>query len=714
MGALAPNRTKSNRGDRSDDRARIAQHYWAFLSYSHSDAELADWLHEALEQFRVPPALVGKLTAMGPVPRRLTPIFRDRHELAAADDLGEEIRQAIAGSRFLVVLCSPAAATSRWTNSEIDFFKRTHPDGCVLAAIVDGEPFASDTPGNETQECFPPALRERYDRRGRPTGKRAEPIAADLRKHRDGRELGLLKIVAGMLGLRLDELVQRETHRRHRRLTWLAAASIAGMAITSGLAIVAVQARDAARDERREAEGLIEFMLGDLRKRVAPLGRLDLLDSVGERALAYYEKQDKDSLSDDALLQRAKALTLLGEIANTRGDLEGALARYREAMGTTAEALQRTPDNGQRLFDHAQNVFWVGYIDWQRGRTDAAGRAFREYRRLADRMIVRAPNDPQYQLERIYADTNLGAVLLEQRRYREAANVYQSSLEAVETLIARSPRNRDYQNQLAATLAYLADARENSGQLDDALALRERQLLLLNRLAQASKDDTIIQRDELTARRSLSRLLASRGQAEAAMREAAIAAGIVSSLAKTEPDNTEWAQAGAAANSERADLQLALGRTADAAATIAGVCAAAERLVDRNRGVAYWRGSQSRCYLLQAKLALRQGSSQQAVALARQAVTAARAQPGAIDRAFALAAADMVLSEALRTIGQRDAAAGALDEALAVYPAKVELTPRELAQRAILLRKLGRDAAELERQLAAMGYQHPDYVRQRS
>src|SRR5688572_12475916 len=79
-------------------RVSMKQRYIAFLSYSHKDSAIADWLHESLEQFRVPPRLVGRLTDQGPVPKRLTPIFRDRKELAASPDLGEEIEEAIAGS----------------------------------------------------------------------------------------------------------------------------------------------------------------------------------------------------------------------------------------------------------------------------------------------------------------------------------------------------------------------------------------------------------------------------------------------------------------------------------------------------------------------------------------------------------------------------------------------------------------------------------------
>src|SRR4051794_1506515 len=89
--------------------------YYAFLSYSHKDSAFADWLHGQLEEFKVPHGLAGKLTGHGVIPKRLTPIFRDRHELAAADDLGGEIRHALESSQYLIVLCSPDAARSRWT-----------------------------------------------------------------------------------------------------------------------------------------------------------------------------------------------------------------------------------------------------------------------------------------------------------------------------------------------------------------------------------------------------------------------------------------------------------------------------------------------------------------------------------------------------------------------------------------------------------------------
>ena len=687
--------------------------YYAFLSYSHKDQATADWLHHEIERFKVPRSLAGRLTATGVVPSRLTPIFRDRHELAAADDLGAEIRSALAASQFLIVLCSPAAATSRWTNAEIDAFKRTRPDGCVLAAIIDGEPFASDIRGREAEECFPPALRHRYDRRGRATSKRAEPIAADFRESGDGRRMGFLKLVAGMLGVGLDELVQRETTRRQRRLAYVAAASLAGMAVTSTLAVTAYQARDEAREQRREAEGLVGFMLGDLKEKLEPIGRLDALDAVGSRALAYFEKQDKSELSDDALAQRARALTLIGEIANTRGDLEGALKRYQEAFASTAEAVRRYPDDPQRLFDHAQNVFYVGQISYQRGAVGQAEAAWREYKRLADQMVALAPGRKEYRVEQVYASNSLGSVLMDQRRYREAAGTFQASLRVAETLAAAEPRNADYAKRVVNVLGWLADAHEYSGALEQALAERERQLQVLGDVARIDAHDTYIQRSEMTARRSIGRLLASRGDVTGGLKQLSAGVEISNALFRIEPENTEWLQANAIGRYDLADVQLATGRTAEGAITARAMCDIVDRLVKRDTSVADWKSMlRSRCLELRARVALAEGNAGQAVDVARQWLAAARSSPVPVDRSLLSFRALATGGDALAASGRRDQAARWWAEALRTVPRSTPMRPNEQAVVAALKLRVGdrAGAQQTMSSLSAIGYRHPAYL----
>jgi len=180
-----------------DDSCR----YWAFISYSSKDKKWAHWLHRSIETYGIPAQLVSRPTPAGrPAPKRFHPLFHDRAELPASADLGAVTEEALRASRYLIVVCSPNAAKSKWVNKEIETFQRFHRHGRILAIIVDGEP---NQGGDE--ECFPHALRS------------TEPIAADARPEADGKNNAKLKLLAGMLGVTFDALKQRDVQRRIRR-----------------------------------------------------------------------------------------------------------------------------------------------------------------------------------------------------------------------------------------------------------------------------------------------------------------------------------------------------------------------------------------------------------------------------------------------------------------------------------------------------------------
>ena len=689
---------------------RLRTRYYAFLSYSHQDKDLADWLHRELEKFRVPSSIAGRLTASGVVPRRLTPIFRDLHDLSASGDLAEEIKAALAASQFLVVLCSPTAAKSRWTNQEIESFKRTRPEGCVLAAIASGEPFASDAPGREAEECFPPALRYRYDRRGRPTNKRAEPLAADLRGNPEERRTGFLKLVAGMLGVGLDELVQRETTRRHRHLAWLAAASLGGMAVTSTLAVTAINARNEAREQRREAEGLVGFMLGDLKNKLEPIGRLDALDGVGARVLRYYQKQGTADLSDAALSQRSKALSLMAEVAESRGDSAGALRLYRTAMAGTAEAARRAPNDPQALFDHAQNVFYVGQIDRQLGDFKANEAAMREYKDLAIRMIALGPDSMKWRMEKNYADTNLGVALADQRRFPEAVEQFSEALTTMEAIATADPRNREYQQNLAEGLAWLADAQGSMGDYRGAIASRTRGIATLQRLFDQTGDVDYEQR-LVPAHVSLGYLYLEQGQAEAAGEEFRTAVAMADALLPKEPTNTTWREYATKAHLALARQLLVSGRKDEAAVRLASACQLVDTLLRRNPAKPEWRVGSSRCLALQSQIALAGGDRDQALKLAQANLAVARTvhRVDPVSDSYLVAAAYRLLGDARRAAGNAQAAKDAWTAALAQLPASAVEEPDQLAEHAAILDRLGRpaEAQPLRMRLQKIGYRLP-------
>jgi hypothetical protein len=209
--------------------------YWAFVSYSSKDEAVARRFHRALEHYRIPRTLAGRPGADGtPVPRRLFPVFRDRDELPLSADLGEAITGALRASRYLIVLCSPPAATSRWVNEEIRYFKSIGGENRILAIILAGRPNAADHGAAAGEECFPPALRYRVGANGELTDERCEPVGGDLRPGGDGWRKCLLKAVAGITGIGLADFTKREDIRcRRRHLLVAATALLAAAALYS-------------------------------------------------------------------------------------------------------------------------------------------------------------------------------------------------------------------------------------------------------------------------------------------------------------------------------------------------------------------------------------------------------------------------------------------------------------------------------------------------
>ena len=206
--------------------------YRAFISYSHADRAWGDWLHRALESYRIPKRLTGVQGREGPVPAKLFPIFRDREELASSPNLSDQIRQALEQSAYLVIICSPNSARSRWVNEEILAFKRLGREHRILALIAEGEANAADP----SRECFPQALKFKLGADGELTEIRTEPVAADAREQGDGRDNAKLKLIAGLLGIEFDALKQRELEvaRRRTRVAYGIAAAMLLLAVVAG------------------------------------------------------------------------------------------------------------------------------------------------------------------------------------------------------------------------------------------------------------------------------------------------------------------------------------------------------------------------------------------------------------------------------------------------------------------------------------------------
>lgn len=245
--------------------------YAAFISYRHHDnssesGAWASWLQNALENYIVPPSLVGELNYSGePIPDRIYPVFRDETSIASSPNLKAELHQALSASAKLIVICTPSAAQSPYIDEEIRFFKATHGAENVLGVVVNGDPAR---PEGDSQDCQPRALRYKvtsegditsepepellfpdfrapdgsygtpdkraYARKLRKAGRTAASARKEAQTFSERVDMMRLKVIAGILDVPLDDLLQREqlyqSKRRkaaEREGMWLIAAILA-------------------------------------------------------------------------------------------------------------------------------------------------------------------------------------------------------------------------------------------------------------------------------------------------------------------------------------------------------------------------------------------------------------------------------------------------------------------------------------------------------
>lgn len=522
------------------ESARI---YRAFISYSHSDSALAAWLHRALETYRLPGGLGGQ-EARG---RALGAVFRDRSELSAGSDLSGSIREALDRSEYLVVICSAASRGSRWVDAEVRHFLQTRDLGHVLCVIVD-----APTPESRVVDCLPSALAQAY-------GGSREPLAADLRPGADGRRLVRLKIAAGLLGVGLDRLVQRDARRRLRWMTVATAAAAVISLCMAALAWTAVDARRLAQARNAEAEDLIAYMLGDLHEKLEPVGRLDVLDGVGRKVLDHYAKVGVRRLDDAALAKQAKALTLIGSIRSERGDLIGAREAFAQAAATSRALSERKPKDTSRIFDEAQNVYWLAYVDWRQGQSTAAETGFKEYSRLADTLVRLEPANPAWRLETAYARSNLGTVLLEQGRLDEALAAFEAARATFRTASLKEPEDGDRLFDLVDAQNWVADVLLKLGRLKQSYQERRDAAALLHEHRRADPDNMPLAAQTFAADLALARRAADLGQQDEARDLVARARAELAGLVRRDPGNTTWSEYAAIADLYFADLALADG-----------------------------------------------------------------------------------------------------------------------------------------------------------
>lgn len=308
------------------------------------------------------------------------------------------------------------------------------------------------------------------------------------------------------------------------------------------------------------------------------MGAWMFLDAVGSKVVEYYDKQNLEDMNDDAIGRRAQSHHMLGEINNLQGNKSSAKLMFDKALAATSQLMLRDPGNPDRIFEHAQSVYWSASQKRMLGDYEGAFNDFSLYSSLAAMLVEKNPNDIDAIREAAYAESNMGTLLLmDMDRPADAMIAYENAKVGFKNVIKLDGDNDANLLDLADAYAWMADAQVYIGSIDQVIKTRIEQLEIFKPLMAGDKPNLKARGRSMMARKAIARYELQRGnvglaisQGEQNLKEAQI-------LVEHDADNMRWLERATRIKLALAHTYLVVGRDRDATLMVDDVEASLKR-----------------------------------------------------------------------------------------------------------------------------------------
>jgi serine/threonine-protein kinase len=418
----------------------------------------------------------------------------------------------------------------------------------------------------------------------------------------------------------------------------IALALVAGTIVSTREAVRATHAErtaQAARIEavrqREQAEALLTFMLGDFRTELKKLGKLNLLDAVGEQAMAYFAALDPQTLTDSALARQAKALTQIGEIRIDEARYPEATAAFTTAYHRAAALAARHPRDGDMLFERAQAEYWLGFIARRRGDFAAAREWLTRYRDSAVALVGVEGKTFRAQNELSYGEHNLAVLELDRGRLSAAQGGFTTEQSTIREMLAARPDNAELRGRGLDVASWLERVAEADGRYDDAIAHSREMRQLAEEMIALEPAVARWKMRSAEARVFNAYTLAITGRTAEAGQLFAAALASVDSLVAQDPKNQQWLLTALNIRLYQTALALAAGDAVAAAPVLRETRAKLEALVAAEPSARVFTGRLAAAWALEAKIRQAEGrddaleAAERAVSLVEKLVQDERA-----------------------------------------------------------------------------------------
>jgi tetratricopeptide (TPR) repeat protein len=452
----------------------------------------------------------------------------------------------------------------------------------VIPVIVDGQP------SEPVRDCFPPALCFNIGPDGTYTEKCGEPIAADARPDGDGKEIAKQKIVAGILGLGLDEIIRR-AERARKRQTRLRRGIVVSLL---GLTIASAGGFSWTRYELSRNEMLLDRTLERatslVNKATSLSNRFGVprVVSLGFLEEAEYLFKDMTELGRDTPQLRFRKVSMLLAFAKNYealGQTEKRHERALEAHRLMKMLVAGQPDNTDWQNELSLTYEQIGDLLMNEGHLNESLEAYGAGLEIGVRLATVNPTDAIFQFNVTVFHQRIGDVHIQQGNRSEAltsyfaarataigylkrgdigairVRVWLGALSHLETLIGESLVETGQLNEalesFSRALEWTETTAEEStgslrkrsllhvdigstlliqGKLDEALASFRAGLTIAQRLAATDAQNAFWQHDLSVLHYNLARVLAAQGHLDIAMLHSFMGTGAEPNAAEQE------------------------------------------------------------------------------------------------------------------------------------------------------------------------------------
>ena len=347
---------------------------------------------------------------------------------------------------------------------------------------------------------------------------------------------------------------------------------------------------------RQSAEGVLEYLLYQLRDKLKPIGRLDIIEDMQKQIETYYKNLGFSQKDPNALNNWANLLQQEGDRLRAQGNLAGAKAKYDENFAIAQRLVKEAPENQTWQANLAYVYNRLGDALIAQGDLNGAKTQFASELEIIQKLLKQAPDNTVWLRESSVVYERIGDVLKAQGDLTGAKGQYTSEFEIFQKLTRQIPGNSEWQYGLAVSYEKLGEVLRAEGDLNGAKGQYTSEFEIFQKLTKQDPGNTAWQRSLAISYEKLGSVLSDQGDMNGAKAQYTSEFEILQKLAKQDPGNSDWQRGLSISYEKLGDVLRGGGDMNGAKAQYTSEFEILQKLAKQDPGNADWQRSLSISY----------------------------------------------------------------------------------------------------------------------